>query len=516
MGKKARITLLPLNQTFEVEKESQLHDVLFVYGVEFPCGGHARCRGCRIRIREGHLPITAPQKQILNDTEIKDGWRLACQGLVYDDLIIELDQWKSDVLSDDSDFHFTPMDGLGVAIDLGTTTLAAQLVNRETGEVLAVETAINPQARFGGDIMTRIDTASRLKKQEEMQQLIRDQLFEMIMNLFQSSQTVKNDLKRIIIVGNAVMHNIFCGIDVAPMGFHPFEPISNNLEIYSSEELGWDLNKDVVLEFLPGVGSFIGSDILVGAWVENMSESDEICVLVDLGTNGEIMVGNRDKILAASTAAGPAFEGAGISMGMRAATGAISTVLAKNGEIIPKVLGSEKPRGICGSGLVDAVSAYLDMGSIKADGRFLVGESIMVLNPVEITQKDIRELQLAKGAIATGIRLLLQELNSKEENVAEVYLSGAFGNYISKRSSRRIGLLNFPQKKITTAGNTALLGAKKALFNEEELNNFYDIRSKTDHLDLSIHPDFTDVFAELVNFPERGDQATPLTGRIII
>jgi uncharacterized 2Fe-2S/4Fe-4S cluster protein (DUF4445 family) len=217
------------------------------------------------------------------------------------------------------------------------------------------------------------------------------------------------------------------------------------------------------------------------------------------------MVGNRHKILAASTAAGPAFEGAGISMGMRAATGAISSVIKRNGEIIPKVLGNEKARGICGSGLVDAVSAYLDVGSIKADGRLLDGESIMVLDPVKITQKDIRELQLAKGAIATGIRLLLQELSSKEENVAEVYLSGAFGNYISKRSSRRIGLLNFPQKKITTAGNTALLGAKMALFNEEESNNFFSIREKTDHLDLSMHPDFTEVFAELVNFPKRND-----------
>jgi len=144
------------------------------------------------------------------------------------------------------------------------------------------------------------------------------------------------------------------------------------------------------------------------------------------------------------------------------------------------------------------------MGSIKADGRFLDGESIMVLDPVEITQKDIRELQLAKGAIATGIRLLLKEFDAEEKDVAEVYLSGAFGNYISKRSARRIGLLKFPQKRITTAGNTALLGAKKALFNEEGLNNFYDIRSKTDHLDLSMHPDFTDVFAELVNFPEKG------------
>ncbi|MBT3663236.1 MAG: DUF4445 domain-containing protein [Candidatus Marinimicrobia bacterium] len=501
MAKKVSITLLPLNQSFEVAKDSQLHDILFSYGVEFPCGGHARCRGCRIRIKEGHLPITDSQKNILDDKELNEGWRLACEGRVQDDLIIELDQWKSDVLSDDSDFQFSPMHGFGVAIDLGTTTLAAQLVNRETGEVLAIETAINPQAKYGSDIMTRIDAASRLVKQNEMQLLIRSKINDMIIDLFHSSNENISRLKRIIIVGNAVMHNIFCGIDVEPMGYHPFEPVSNDLELYTPSELRWDLNEDVTIEFLPGVGSFIGSDILIGVWAKKIIESDGIKVLVDLGTNGEIMVGNKDKFLAASTAAGPAFEGAGISMGMRAATGAISTVMTRNGEIIPKVLGSEKARGICGSGLVDAISAYLDDGSIKADGRFLNGESIMVMDPVVITQKDIRELQLAKGAIATGIRLLLKEFNAEEKDVSEVYLSGAFGNYISKRSARRIGLLNFPQKKITTAGNTALLGAKMALFNKSKINNFYEIREKTTHLDLSMHPDFTDIFAELVNFP---------------
>ena len=370
MTNKVRITLLPLNQSFEVAKESQLHDILFNYGVEFPCGGHARCRGCRVRIKEGHLHITDSQRNILDEKELNKGWRLACEGRVQDDLIIELDQWKSDVLSDDSDFQFSPMHGFGVAIDLGTTTLAAQLVNRETGEVLAVETAINPQAKYGSDIMTRIDAASRLVKQNEMQLLIRSKINDMIIDLFHSSNENISRLKRIIIVGNAVMHNIFCGIDVEPMGYHPFEPVSNDLELYTPSELRWDLNEDVTIEFLPGVGSFIGSDILIGVWAKKIIESDGIKVLVDLGTNGEIMVGNKDKFLAASTAAGPAFEGAGISMGMRAATGAISTVMTRNGEIIPKVLGSEKARGICGSGLVDAISAYLDDGSIKADGRF--------------------------------------------------------------------------------------------------------------------------------------------------
>jgi uncharacterized 2Fe-2S/4Fe-4S cluster protein (DUF4445 family) len=270
MAKKVSITLLPLNQSFEVAKESQLHDILFSYGVEFPCGGHARCRGCRIRIKEGHLSITDSQKNILDDKELNEGWRLACEGRVQDDLIIELDQWKSDVLSDDSDFQFSPMHGFGVAIDLGTTTLAAQLVNRETGEVLAVETAINPQAKYGSDIMTRIDAASRLVKQNEMQLLIRSKINDMIIDLFHSSNENISRLKRIIIVGNAVMHNIFCGIDVEPMGYHPFEPVSNDLELYTPSELRWDLNEDVTIEFLPGVGSFIGSDILIGVWAKNI------------------------------------------------------------------------------------------------------------------------------------------------------------------------------------------------------------------------------------------------------
>ena len=201
MTDKVRITLLPLNQSFEVAKESQLHDILFNYGVEFPCGGHARCRGCRVWIKQGHLPVTEPQKNILDDDELNKGWRLACQGSVQNDLTIELDQWKSDVLSDGSNFHFSPMDGLGIAIDLGTTTLAAQLVDRKTGEVLAVETSINPQAKYGGDIMTRIDTASRLEKQNEMQRLIRSKLNEMIVDLFHHSNEKISKLKRIIIVG---------------------------------------------------------------------------------------------------------------------------------------------------------------------------------------------------------------------------------------------------------------------------------------------------------------------------
>ena len=503
MREKVKLTLLPLNQCHEVEKGSQLHDELFSFGVEFPCGGHARCRGCRIRVREGNLSITAPQKNMLDDHEIEAGWRLACQGVISENLTLEIDQWKTDILSDNTDFQFSSMPGLGVAIDLGTTTLASQLVNRETGEVMAIETDINPQAKYGGDIMSRIDYAARLKKQKNLQSLIRIKLYNMIQALLKSAEIQPTDIQRIVIAGNTVMHNIFCGIDVEPLGFHPFEPISNNLKNYKASDLKWNFSNDMDVAFLPGVGSFIGSDILMGAWVKNMAQSEKLKVLVDLGTNGEILVGNKEKILAASTAAGPAFEGAGISMGMRAASGAVSSVSVRKGRMIPKVLGQTEPRGICGSGLVDAVAAFLDSGQISSNGRIQNGESLPVLEPVIITQKDVRELQLAKGAIATGIQLLLKEMGAREIDVDEVYLSGAFGNYISKQSARRIGLLNFPQKKITTAGNTALLGAKLALFNDMDENHFYEIREKTEHLDLSTHPDFTDLFTALVNFPEK-------------
>jgi uncharacterized 2Fe-2S/4Fe-4S cluster protein (DUF4445 family) len=224
--------------------------------------------------------------------------------------------------------------------------------------------------------------------------------------------------------------------------------------------------------------------------------------LIDLGTNGEIIVGNRERLLCASTAAGPAFEGAHISMGMRASTGAIAEVNLRQGQFHCRVLGQTPPRGICGSGLVDAVAVGLQLGLIQSTGRLPGGGPMVLCPPVQLTQSDIRELQLAKGAIAAGLRILVQRWGAELKDVSKIHLAGAFGNYISRASARGIGLIDFPPEKVQPAGNTALLGAKLALVGLEENDGAYpEILRKVEHVPLNEDPHFLEVYVEEMQFP---------------
>jgi uncharacterized 2Fe-2S/4Fe-4S cluster protein (DUF4445 family) len=230
-----------------------------------------------------------------------------------------------------------------------------------------------------------------------------------------------------------------------------------------------------------------------------MHESGGLVGLIDLGTNGEIAFGTRERILCASTAAGPAFEGGRITMGMQAATGAISEVRVVEGRLECRVLGGAAPRGLCGSGLVDAVAAGLELGLISPSGRLSNGgAAFAICPPVALAQSDIRELQLAKGAIAAGIRIVLDLLGRSEVEVERLYLAGAFGNYINRASARRIGLIDFPEEKIEPAGNTALLGAKLALFGTP----FEGVRRRVEHLSLAADRRFQEIYVEEMAFPE--------------
>jgi uncharacterized 2Fe-2S/4Fe-4S cluster protein (DUF4445 family) len=295
------------------------------------------------------------------------------------------------------------------------------------------------------------------------------------------------------------MHHLFCGIDCTPLSRYPFEPVRDGLVSFRAGDLGWEAGGRI--RFLPCLGGFVGSDILAGVLAVNLHRSDTPLCLIDLGTNGEIVIGSRDGLLCCSTAAGPAFEGARISMGMRAATGAIAEVDLEGGELICTTLGDVRPRGICGSGLVDAAAALLDSGRLNPSGRFAAREqSIMIADPVALTQTDIRELQLAKGAIAAGIRILLKISGLAPEDIARVYLAGAFGNYVNTASARRIGLVSFPPEKIVPSGNTALRGAKRALFDEPSA---YDaLAGEVRHIALDRDPDFQDIYVDEMGFPE--------------
>lgn len=477
------IRLEPLGETVRTDAGTPLREVLFSYGVEFPCGGESRCKRCRVRVIGGTL-ADSQSAGILTTREFGEGWRLACRASVETDVTLEVGQWESSVLSDESAFQFTPRSGLGIAIDLGTTTLVAQLVDLKTASVLGVRTALNPQARHGADVMTRVQFALTESGRDELRTLIHNELSRMVEEL-SAGRAAPSAIR---VVGNTVMHHLFCGIDVSPLAHAPFEP--THVDAVELAMAGW------TVRFLPGLGGFVGSDILAGVVATHMDLSDDLVALVDLGTNGEIVLGNRERFLCASTAVGPAFEGGRISCGMRAATGAISSVVLEDGKLRCRVLGGGTARGICGSGLVDAVACGLEGGMIQTNGR--IAKPIELCDDLRLTQQDVRQVQLAKAAIAGGMRVLLRRSGADAEDVSALYLAGAFGNYINVASAQRIGLLEFSDDVIKPAGNTALLGAKRALFE----NGYEGLRRRMQHVPLGADVDFQEEYVGAMGFPK--------------
>jgi uncharacterized 2Fe-2S/4Fe-4S cluster protein (DUF4445 family) len=496
MEKHFTVRLEPLGKEIRVAAGTPLKDILFSYGVEFPCGGKALCGGCRIKVLEGEVSVDGSHRRALEQLGIEDPWRLACRSRVMGDVALEIGQFETFILADSSLFHFRPREGYGIAFDIGTTTLVAQLVNLQNGEVTAVETDVNPQARYGGDVISRIEYAVLQGGAEELTRLIREKFSKMVRRLLRETEGIPPE--KILVVGNTVMHHLFCGHDLTPMAAYPFETPHGGACRFIAEELELPADHTEIV-FLPVLGSFVGSDILAGILATGMAESEEPVILVDLGTNGEIVVGNRDHILCASTAAGPAFEGTNIRMGMRATTGAISSVTLEKGEIRTHVIGNEQARGICGSGLIDAIAVFLEKGDIDIGGRVTTAdEKLWFTSEVYLTQKDVRELQLAKSAIASGLQILMEEMSISPEVVKNVYISGAFGTFINLKNTRRIGLLRLPEEKIVKMGNTALLGTKMALFEDDRV--IRDILSKTTHLSLESNTRFQDIFAENMIF----------------
>jgi uncharacterized 2Fe-2S/4Fe-4S cluster protein (DUF4445 family) len=497
-----RVTLLPLGHEFKVPRGTPLRDVLFTYGVEFPCGGNGVCEGCKVKVLSGNLPLTEEQENMLSRKDASEGWRLACRCKADEDITLELAQWEARVLADESKFDFTPREGFGIAIDLGTTTLAAQLLDLKNGNVLAVETGLNDQGRFGADVMSRVFFAVTESGQPALESAIRKQLGDVVEKLVINSKVDGSRVLDVVLVGNSVMHHLFSGIDVAPFSQYPFDSASIGIQNFEPARLGWRCIPNAHIRFLPCLGSFVGSDILAGILATNIHKSESLVGLIDLGTNGEIVVGNRESLLFCSTAAGPAFEGSCISMGMRATTGAIVQVFGMEDGFECRILGNGAPKGICGSGLVDAVAVGISTRHIREDGLILGGSKVMPLcPPVEITQGDIRELQVAKAAIAAGVRILTKNLGASIADLSKIYLAGAFGNYIDRSNAFRIGLLPVPPEKIQPAGNTALLGAKLALFDQNG-DTWSDIKRIVRHVALNLDEEFQDIFVGEMGFPD--------------
>jgi uncharacterized 2Fe-2S/4Fe-4S cluster protein (DUF4445 family) len=460
-----------------VEHQS-LADRLFEAGVEFPCGGETACGACKVRVLEGDVPVTATMRQVLTESEIRDGWRLACCASAAGRVLVEVEQWSLPVLTGDEAVSIEPREGRGAVIDLGTTTLVVQVVDLANGEVLRVDTALNPQARYGADVMSRLHYD--LHHPGELGRLIRQTLGRML---------GVDPLREVLVAGTTAMHHLFCGLDVEPLTHAPFASPTLGSYRFADWELAWP----GPAEFLPCMGGFVGSDLLCGIVATTLDAQTHPHALLDIGTNAEVVVGSARGIVCASTAAGPAFEAGRIGAGMRAGRGAIDSVHVRDGKFDCHVIGGGTARGVCGSGLVDTAACGIELGLIAANGR-LTGASkhLPLSGNVALAQSDIRELQLAKGALAAGLRMLAGE------GVEKLHLAGAFGNYIRQQSARSIGLL--PEDvPVDPVGNTALRGARMLLLNPSTRQaRLRGIAALSQHVELAADPNFEFLYAEMM------------------
>ncbi|WP_167604834.1 ASKHA domain-containing protein [Maribellus sediminis] len=491
MSDPVHITFQPLGETVKVQKGTPLIDVLHEYGVEFPCGGKGSCGTCKVKLLGGNMETGTQEAEKLRKLRYPKNYRLACYCKATSDITLEVSQFEHIILADNSEFNFKPQEGAGIAVDLGTTTIVAQLVDLQNGSIIDSVSDVNPQAKFGADLISRIESCLN-GKQVDLQKLIREKIGEMIQRMLAKHPI---HLVKVVLVGNTVMQHLFCSLDVQPLSMYPFESPNLGTKIFTASELGWEIQPDVTIKFNASIGSFVGSDILAGIAATKMAEQEAYSILIDLGTNGEIVVGNREKIICASTAAGPAFEGAKISQGMRATTGAISSIEFAGEDLSCHVIGNVESRGICGSALIDIMAILLEQQKIGMFGEIESGyQEVKITNNVNLIQQDIREFQLAKAAVATGVQLLLNRLQISMDDVEKIYIAGGFGNFLNLKNVIRTGLIEAPEEKIHKLGNTALIGAKMFLFEEEaEIQRILDL---TTHISLESDPAFQDIYIE--------------------
>lgn len=415
-----------------------------------------------------------------------------------------------------------------IGIDLGTTTVVATLIDLVTGTPMAVKSMLNKQQPFGADVISRISAAMMDPQAGPlMQKAALDTFNELIAEVCAEVKVDKNQIYALSIAGNATMVQLLFGVDPEPVGVAPFITASQKWPIMTAGEIGIDVLPSARCYTFPSFGAYVGGDIVAGVLATGMDRDKRTRLLIDVGTNCEIVLSNGDTMLSTAAPAGPAFEAASIACGMRAADGAIEVVQIKDGELVLGVIGDATPIGICGSGLVDAVYALHKAGLIDDSGKFVTDDQAKQIAPkiadrlitreggdrvfnlygegasaVYLSQRDVRELQFAKASIATGWRLLLEELNLSDDDVQQVLLAGSFGSYLSPTSAVGIGLVpKLPVMRIVSAGNVAGEGAKMVLLSDTERSGADALLDEVKYVELSDRADFQEKFFVELELP---------------
>jgi uncharacterized 2Fe-2S/4Fe-4S cluster protein (DUF4445 family) len=396
----------------------------------------------------------------------------------------------------------TTIYNFGIAIDIGTTTLVVELVDLNTGKTIDNSTAINSQVKFGADVVSRISYAFLSQKNmEELRNSILNTLNKMIIQLLKKNHIDPGYVYEIAAAGNTSMNHLLLGMPVKTLAKAPFNSVFTFLPELSAQELGFKINTCGKVYIAPNIKSFVGGDISSGLIASDLENKKGNYLFIDLGTNGEIVLKKGNKFIATSTAAGPAFEGTNISCGMLALPGAIYRAEQKN-RLRLSTIGNKPASGICGTGLIDLIAVFLDKGTISLKGRIQAKtKRIHITGNIYITQKDVREIQLAIAAIKTGIRMILEENKVTLEQLDGIFIAGAFGNYLNIKNSMKIGLLpQINQKKVVFIGNSSLAGAKALLLSLQTRKKVESLVKKIQYISLATKPSFQENFIDALDF----------------
>ncbi len=465
--------------------------------IQTPCGGMKKCAKCRVKATGGLSALSSPEQDNLTPSELEAGIRLACCCSVVGDCAITLPDKNADKIKMDGAMpHFVVdpiFDKYAVAVDIGTTTLAAHLYSTH-GRMQSASDS-NPQTMYGADVITRIGHAlSSADNAASLADCVRTAVGDLITQMCDNAQINVMDIDTAVITGNTTMLYLLTGLNPKSLSHAPFEADFLFGNSVNAAELRLPC-KNAVVHLPPCISAFIGADITTAILASEMCDKNETSVLTDIGTNGEIALFHDGELLCCSTAAGPACEGAGITMGMRGAPGAIDHVFCKdNKNITAHVIGDIAPTGICGSGVIDAIACLLKTGAIDETG-FMEDDEAVILNEVVITQSDVRMIQLAKSAICAGIETMIELNHLPPDNIDAFYVAGGFGSYLNINSAADIGLVpSALAKKANVLGNAALSGACAMLLSRQMYKKATDIAKSADSVELSTSSIFSEKY----------------------
>ncbi|MDO4478042.1 MAG: ASKHA domain-containing protein [Lachnospiraceae bacterium] len=528
--------------TVEINSNESLLDAIRkADGIRFesPCNGRGTCGKCKVILRSGDLiPLTASEKKKLTAEEEAGGVRLACCAYVAegcDKVVIDFpDKEEKAVVLADADYHKTVKDplfsvkgekGYGIAVDIGTTTVAAVLLDLTNGETIARTSSVNPQTVIGGDVLSRIAyTISDSTGTEKCQKLIVECLNTMTDEMLAKTGVDVRDLKGYVIAANCTMLHLLLNVDPSSLARAPFKPVFTAGQFKMASDIGLcPQNPEAQLYCLPSVSAYIGADITAGIYMSEIYKTDKNIMFIDIGTNGEIVLSRAGALYACSCAAGPALEGMNISCGMRAAEGAIERVAFKGDHLEVGVIGDAEPKGICGSGVLETLSALLRSGAVNRAGKISkksrIPESYFEIEEegkrergyyiyrgkedISFSQGDIRQIQLAKGAILSGFESLIQRSGLTFDDLDEVIIAGQFGSHLKAETLTDVGILPVETlDKVRYIGNSSLSGAI-SVFLDKSLADLYEELSKNvDYVELGTMEGYNELFLECLTFPD--------------